>query len=199
MENAGEVLETVEQNREATELPFDRRVAVTMAMQAAILATVTMLGHQSNDDALEQQIGAGIRQTESSNQWGYYQAKNIRNQVNKGNLQLLPLLEKIPGNETASKDAVKKLTAEIAKNDADKEEIRKKAETLAKESAELQEKSKHAKELGDHFDLAEFCMQLGLVLSSLAVLTKRRWFWYSGIIVAVLGVGVGAWASKGFF
>lgn len=199
MENAGEVLEAVEQNKEATDSPFDRRVAVTMAIQAALLATVTMLGHQANDAALEAQIGAGIKQTESSNQWSYYQAKNIRNHLNKTNLQLLPLFARTPGSESTAAGIQANLAGQTAKNEKDMEQIKLTAEALARESNALQQHSRRSKECGDHFDMAEFCLQLGLVLSSLAVLTKRRAFWFAGIVVGIAGIGIGAWSTLALF
>ena len=48
--------------------------------------------------------------------------------------------------------------------------------------------------LGDRYDMAELGVEIGLVLCSLAVLTKRRGFWYAGMLCGAVGVvlmGVG--------
>src|SRR4051812_34094187 len=48
--------------------PFDRRVAMTMAIVAAALACVTMLSHRAHNETLK-------NTTEAANQWAYFQAK----------------------------------------------------------------------------------------------------------------------------
>ncbi len=51
--------------------PFDKTVAGTMAMIAALLAVVSVLGqHYNTEKLLNQQL--------ISDQWAYYQAKDIR-------------------------------------------------------------------------------------------------------------------------
>src|ERR1700721_987621 len=71
------ILKIMSVNEELTEQlehvkePFERNVAVTMAIIAAALALVTVLGHIfANEELLAQQ--------KASDQWAYYQAKSIR-------------------------------------------------------------------------------------------------------------------------
>ena len=54
--------------------PFERRVAVAIAMLAALLAFVSMRGDNAKTDA-------GLRTTEASNQWSFFQAKKLRSAV----------------------------------------------------------------------------------------------------------------------
>ena len=51
--------------------PFETRVAVCIAILAALLAFVSMRGDNAKTDAV-------IRTTEASNQWSFFQAKTIR-------------------------------------------------------------------------------------------------------------------------
>src|SRR5215469_14596264 len=54
--------------------PYDKAVAGTMAIIAALLAIVSVLGqHFTTEKVLNQQL--------SSDQWAYYQAKDIRRYV----------------------------------------------------------------------------------------------------------------------
>jgi hypothetical protein len=55
-------------------------------------------------------------------------------------------------------------------------------------------KSEEAHHRGDRFDLSELAVELGLVLCSLAVLTKRPPFWYVGAASAAIGVVIVAFA-----
>src|SRR6478752_9434977 len=58
--------------------PFDKRVAMTMVIIAALLAGVKVLGHRTHNDTLGYQIKAGVTNTEASNQWNFFQSKKMR-------------------------------------------------------------------------------------------------------------------------
>jgi hypothetical protein len=62
---------------------FNRTVTMSIAIVAAVLACVTMLGHRAHNEtlrlqgeALELQTKASIKSTETANKWAYYQGKN---------------------------------------------------------------------------------------------------------------------------
>ena len=57
---------------------------------------------------------------------------------------------------------------------------------------EKRHESHFAHDKGSRFDLGELAVELGLVLCSVAILTKRRDFWYAGIVAAVIGAVVAA-------
>jgi hypothetical protein len=44
----------------------------------------------------------------------------------------------------------------------------------------------------DWYDLAEVFLEIGLVITSITLLSGRRVFWYLGIVFAVVGVVVAA-------
>jgi hypothetical protein len=60
-------------------------------------------------------------------------------------------------------------------------QTREKAETY-------QHDSEHKHHQATYFDLGELFVELALVLSSVAILTKRPGYWYAGMAVAALGV-----------
>src|ERR1700722_589243 len=64
-------IEELKEELEHAKDPFDRRVAATMAIIAAALAVVSVLGHITTTEEL-------LNQQKASDQWSYYQAKNIR-------------------------------------------------------------------------------------------------------------------------
>jgi len=67
MESEHELEEAAEKARE----PFDRVVGATMATVAVVLALVSVLGQMKTTEEL-------LAQQKASDQWAYYQAKNIR-------------------------------------------------------------------------------------------------------------------------
>lgn len=95
--------------------PFDRRVAVSMAIIAAILAAATMISHRGHTDTVRLTAEASIYKTESSDQWAFYQAKNIRSYQFQSDLMMLASL--LPGeySEAAQKIAFKRWYSQLRK------------------------------------------------------------------------------------
>ena len=58
--------------------PFDRRVAMSMVVIAAILAAVKVQGHRTHNETLQYQIDANVAHTQESDQWNFFQAKKMR-------------------------------------------------------------------------------------------------------------------------
>src|ERR1041384_7927503 len=57
----------------------------------------------------------------------------------------------------------------------------------ARTGEKYQEHSKHKHHQADYFDLGELGVELALVLSSVAILTKRPGYWYGGIGIGLVG------------
>ena len=83
--------------------------------------------------------------------------------------------------------------------DSYKEELpeqKKKAEELDKKSQEAEKESVLVHHKADRFDMGELAVELALILSSIAVLTKRKAYWIGGIVFAIIGTAI---AATGFF
>src|SRR5438132_6983740 len=83
---------------------FDRRVTMSIAIVAAVLACVTMLGHRAHHDTLRLQgdaIGlqaeASVEKNKASDQWAYYQAQKGRYHQFKALASLLSIVATSPG------------------------------------------------------------------------------------------------------
>ncbi len=172
----------------AAQDPFFRRVAMTMAIVAAVLACVTMLSHREHTETLRLQNEATIHHTQASDQWAYFQAKKNREYFYHVSGVIL---EPVAAKAENSKDLL--ATAEDWKSKArtyeqEAAEIKARAEVLTNRAKELQEESQDAHHRADRFDFGELGIELALVLCSLAVLTKRSRFWHAGIVFGILGV-----------
>jgi len=66
-----ELQELHEQAEEGAHQPSLAPVTVTMAILAVLVATVSLLGHRAHTEEL-------FLQTQATDQWAYYQAKDIR-------------------------------------------------------------------------------------------------------------------------
>jgi hypothetical protein len=192
-------LEEAEHAQHAAHNPFDRKVAMTMAIVAAVLACVTMLSHRAHNETLKYHVKANDEITERANQWAYYQAKKNRQYTFEADAELLGVLAKeMKGTDSAGTAAkmVERWEARIKKWEGEAEKIMDEANTCgdeAKKYEELAEKSHHR---GDLYDLGELGVELSLVLCAVALLTKRKEYWLAGIVIGIAGAAV---AASGLF
>jgi hypothetical protein len=182
MERPSEHVEHVEHQQHAAASPFDRRVAMTIAIVAALLAGVTMLSHRAHNETI-------LHQNKATDNWNYYQAKNQLDRIYQSEEFLLESFKKDAQDEDGVKKAKKWLAKEREKYSKEKlPELKKKAEASEGESHKYHDRAAW-------FDLGELGLELGLILCSIAILTKRTAFWYSGIAAALIGLAV---ALSGF-
>ena len=69
--------------------PFDKRIAMSMVVIAAILAMVKVLGHRTHNDTLAYRIESGVHHTQESDQWNFFQAKKMREVLARQDAKLL--------------------------------------------------------------------------------------------------------------
>ena len=192
MSGVHESLEQAEHAQHASHGGFDKRVAVTIAMIAAVLAGVSVLGHRAHNDVLRLQSEAAVKEVSSSNGWAWYQATKGRQQALDLNRQTLELLT-IPAGAAEKRDAIiKDWNKKIAKYDKDLEERKTLAENAKKDADKLTDESHFIHSQGNRLDAAHLVVELGLVLGTIAILTKRKSFWAAGIVGCVLGIGITA-------
>lgn len=185
--------------------PFDRRVAVSVAVVAAVLAGLSMLGHRKHNEVL-QLLGdanrltaeAGIGNTQASNAWAEYQAVNVRDHGYEFAGDLLKRLgDARPEFAPVVKDSAAKAAEQHAKYEKRLPDLKAKAERLTadgeakqKEALARMDAAHHAHLQADRLDVAHLAAEIGIVLCSLALLTKRRMFWIVGLAAAGLAVGL---------
>jgi chromosome segregation ATPase len=100
------------------------------------------------------------------------------------------------GSGARLKAAQERWQKQINSYKAELPEQKTKAEELDKKSVDAEKESVNVHHKADRFDLGELAVELALILSSIAVLTKRRAYWIGSIVVAVVG---GVIAATGFF
>src|SRR5205085_10128571 len=81
--------------------------------------------------------------------------------------------------------------------DGELEQLKQKAEATkaaaqakAKLAKDKEHESHQVHEAVNYIDYGHLAGEMALVLCSVAVLTKQRGFWFSGILVAAIGIGV---------
>jgi hypothetical protein len=172
-----EVQEMQEQAERAEHESSLRPVAFTMSIVAVLVALTTVLGHRTHTEAV-------LKQAEASDTWNEYQAKKNRAYDTALMTDLLNVVT------VSDKDAAMK----IAKGYADHQQ--KWADDLKDEQKEaegLEDQVKLAEARAKFFDLGEALLEIGLVVSSVTLLTRARIYWYAGIVFSIAGVASVAW------
>jgi hypothetical protein len=152
--------------------PLTIPVSVTISILAVLGAIVTLLGHRSHTEEL-------LLQAKASDQWNYYQAKDIRLHEMDAVADMLGALAPHEREETSA--VREKYVKEVERYTEDKKEIRKKSEELESERDLISHRA-------DRFDAGEVFLEMGLVICSITLLTKKRFFWFSGIAIGAVGV-----------
>lgn len=134
-------------------------VAISTALMAVFAAMAGLLAGHHSNEAV-------IDQIKSSDQWAFYQAKSI-----KAEIRALAPAGTTPKNGK-TEDQVKQ----------EEEEIKKTAEEHAK-SSEFH-LAKHIR-----FSRAVTLLQVSIAISAVSILTRKRFMWMIGIIIALVGVG----------
>jgi len=153
---------------------FGKRVGALAAVIAIFLAGVTISSHRAHTAAV-------VEKTEANDQWSFYQSKRTRLHNYELGKDLIRLTA--PKNEE-SEAVIAKYDKEITRYTKETEEIQNKAN-------EANDASKLSEKRALRFDLGEGFLELGLVLSSLYFLSKKKLFPLIGLIGAILGTVLG--------
>ena len=149
-----------------------RPVAFTMSVLAVLVAITTVLGHRTHTQAV-------LYQNQATDQWNEYQAKKIRASGTELQQKLLAVIAV----------ADKEKAAELAKEDAAHQEKWKGDLAEAEKKAKaLEDNVEQAEKRANRFDLGEALLEIGLVVTSVTLLTRRRLYWYFGLAFAALGI-----------
>ena len=171
-----ELNELKENAEHAREHPDLAPVTLTMAVLAVLVATVSLLGHRTHTEEI-------ILQNKVTDQWGYYQAKNIRRHTNELFADLTTLV--VSKDAEAVAKLHEKYHSEAERYKEDQKELDAKARELEKEGELTRRKA-------DRFDLSEVFLEIALVITSITLLSGRRIFWHLGLLMATAGILVAA-------
>lgn len=171
-----ELNELKEHAEHAKEDPSLAPVSLTMAVLAVLVAVVSLLGHRAHTEEV-------VLQAKSSDQWAYYQAKNIRRHTDE---LFTDLTSVTPTTDASALAKLRdKYSQEASRYKDDQKEIEDKAREMEAEVATERNRA-------DRFDLAEVFLEIGLVVTSITLLSGRRVFWGLGLVLGVVGIVVAA-------
>jgi hypothetical protein len=149
-----------------------RPVAFTMSLLAVLVAVTTVLGHRTHTEAV-------LEQNRATDKWNEYQAHKIRSNDTALISDLLSVVT------VSDKDAAAKIAKSYVDHQAKWVDDLKKSKD---EADALETEVRYAEARANRFDLSEALLEIGLVITSVTLLTRSRWYWYLGIVFSIGGV-----------
>lgn len=150
--------------------PFDKRVALTIAIIAVFLSFVENHGDNAKTNAI-------IQTSLESNAWAHYQAKSIKGEIMESQASVLTRM-------SGTEEEVGRLRDEIKRYDAEKKELMGEAKAR-KSEADLSAK------IDDRCDQSALMLQISVVLCSIAILSHWSMIWIVGSLLGAAGAIVG--------
>jgi hypothetical protein len=174
----GEGIELPESHHE--DHPLVLPVSITISVMAVFVAGVSLLGHRAHTE--------GLRfETQAASRWTQYQAKSIRLHETQETSDMVNLVA--PLNKDLGEKLKEKYAKEVEHYEGDKVDV-------SKEAKSLEDERDLTVRQADRFDGGEALLEIGLVICSITLLTKKKYFWISGVLVGALGIAL---AVTGFF
>lgn len=172
-------LPNAEELEEIKRKKFTKRVALTTAIFAVILAITSLGGNNAMKEML-------LAQQQASDQWAFYQAKVIREHLYRAQKLLLKvdLLERGSSMKPEAREKlesmVKNMAEEETKYDTEKKEIEKEAKRLEQERDVNRSKD-------PYFDFGEVLLQIAIVMASISIISGSGPVFYFALVSAILG------------
>jgi hypothetical protein len=159
--------EEIQEKAEEKKDKWTLYVALSTALMAVLAAVAGLLaGHHANE--------ALIERVKASDQWNFYQSKNLKQEIAINTDQILHALGK---TDTSVRDHA----ADIARYERDKAAIKKEAEEAEKESEA---------HLDKHVPLASAvtAFQIAIAISAISILTRRKNLWFGSLVLTAVGI-----------
>jgi len=175
-----EIHELHEHAEEAHRDPSLIPVTLSMAILAVVLAAISLLSHRAHTEEL-------LLQNKATDQWAFFQARSIRRHTYELFLDLLTAVD-LKDPTTANK-LKEKYSSEIQRDKDEQDDI-------SSQARELETEVVTARHKANRYDLGEVCLEVGVVLASLTLLTHRKIFWQLGCLAGLAGLAA---ALTGFW
>jgi hypothetical protein len=159
---------------------WTKYVSLTMVVIAVLAAVATLKGGGFSTRTLKEMNEATFNQTQASDQWSYYQAKSI-----KQNLYELELehLNAAPEPDAA---AEAKLKARLDKYDKDKADITALAKKFEDARDAARKTATSAAEHSKRMGLSITLFQVAISLGAMCLIVKKKPLWFAAMIFGAL-------------
>ncbi len=161
--------------------PFVSRVSITIAVLAVVAAAAASLETFESASAIISANEAVLAQERATDQWNFYEAKSLKKNI-------YSLAADVGGAKAA--DYAKK-----AKTEGDgQDDAQNQAKAFEHARDEALATSGMHEQRHHRLSIAATLVEIGIAVSTIAIITKKRWPWIGSALLGLGGVAVGIWA-----
>ncbi len=160
-----------------------QRVAIFTAVLATVGAIVSFFGGDTQNKALLYKNEAVLERAEASDQWNYYQAKSMKQNL----AELAAAINTDPKKVELYQSEAKRYAAE-------KKDIEKDARAHEANAKKFSEASEQALHPHHYLAISMTLLQIAIALASITVLTQKQWLLYGAGLSALTGAVLGVLA-----
>jgi len=168
---------------------WTRYTSMSLVFIAVLAAVATQWGGKYSSRVLVDLNDSTFNQAQASDQWSYYQAKSIKQNLYEA-LAEMPATKATHDSEIAAAQSQQSFKAKVAKYDTEKAEIKAKAETLEKSRDADREAATVASRHGSGMGSAVSVFQIAIAIGSICLVTKKRGLWYVSMALAVVATAM---------
>jgi hypothetical protein len=161
--------------------PFTSMVSITIAVLAVVAAVASSLETFESASAIIGANQAVLAQEQATDQWNFYEAKSL-----KKNLFAIAAGQ---GGAKAADYAQKSKTEGAGEDQAQAE-----AKALEHERDQALDRSQAHEARHHQLSVGATLVEMGIAISTIAIITKRRWPWIGSALLGGAGVIVAALA-----
>lgn len=148
--------------------PFEKMVAISIAIIAVLLSYISMKGDNAKTDAI-------IKTNDAANTWARYQAKSL-----KLNLRELEVSLTKDSQNSGNPARIEKLKADITRYEGELKDLDKEARGYKAEADE-------GSAMNDRCDFSGLFLQISIVVASVAILSRQKFLWFASLGLAAFG------------
>lgn len=165
---------------------WTKYTSLSLVCIAVLAAVATQWGGKYSSRVLVALNDSTFNQAKASDQWSYYQAKSI-----KQNLYEVGRDQLTKAGEVADAGTEKQIAAfgaKVAKYETDKKQIQADAEKLEKIRDEARTAANVASQHGSGMGTAVSIFQISIALGSICLVVKRKPLWYLSLLLGLGGL-----------
>lgn len=171
--------ETIKEELEREGGTFLKQIAITTAILAVLAAIVSLQAGTTVNTALALKTDAVRLQSEASDQWAYYQAKDIKGAIQEASRTPWLAIKREP--PARYEETMKRYREEQAA-------IQNKAIEKEHERDERLKESDHLLHKHHSFASSVALLQVSIALGAVAALTRFRLIWFGSMLVGGTGI-----------
>jgi hypothetical protein len=164
--------------------PFISRVSITVAVLAVMAAAAGSLETVAGGIAITESSAQVLEQDKATDSWNEYQADSLKRHMYE--------IAAVTGGAKAEEYA-----KEISKDREGQDKAKEKAQEHEAKSHEHQETSERYEHRHHWLTGAATLIEIGIALSTVAIITRRRTFWFAAMGLGAVGAALFAFAYVG--